>query len=65
MGYRKLIGFGDSSFVVSLPKDWINKHGLKKGDGLMLDVENDAIKIIADGGIRNSGDIIKSRIRNP
>src|SRR3989338_5158104 len=45
MGYRKLIGFGDSSFVVSLPKDWINKHGLKKGDGLMLDVENDAIKV--------------------
>ena len=40
MGYRKLIGFGDSSFVVSLPKDWVNKHGLKKGDGLIVDVDN-------------------------
>ena len=34
MEYRKLISFGKSSFVVSIPKPWINKQGLKKGDVL-------------------------------
>jgi len=32
MEYRKLISFGKSSFVVSLPKDWVIKNKLKKGD---------------------------------
>ncbi len=32
MEYRKLISFGKSSFVVSIPKDWVRKNKLKKGD---------------------------------
>jgi phosphate uptake regulator len=36
MEYRKLISFGKSSFVISLPKSWINKHKLVKGDLLYL-----------------------------
>jgi len=32
MGFRKVIGFGDSSYVVSLPKEWVVKNGIKKGD---------------------------------
>ncbi|MBD3310159.1 AbrB/MazE/SpoVT family DNA-binding domain-containing protein [Candidatus Woesearchaeota archaeon] len=35
--FRKLIKFGDSSFVVSLPKDWITKHNLVKGDTIYVD----------------------------
>lgn len=34
MEYRKLISFGKSSFVVSLPKTWVTKQKLKKGDVL-------------------------------
>ncbi|MBT3297425.1 phosphate uptake regulator PhoU [archaeon] len=34
MEYRKLISFGKSSFVVSIPKPWITKQKLKKGDVL-------------------------------
>jgi phosphate uptake regulator len=30
--FRRLIGFGKSSFVVSLPKNWIEKNKLVKGD---------------------------------
>ncbi|MBI2148492.1 phosphate uptake regulator PhoU [Candidatus Woesearchaeota archaeon] len=45
MAYRKLIGFGDSSFVVSLPKEWVEKNGLKKGDGLLVDEVNSELKI--------------------
>ncbi len=32
MEYRKLISFGKSSFIVSLPKSWIRQNKLKKGD---------------------------------
>jgi len=37
MEYRKLISFGKSSFVISLPKSWINQNKLKKGDLVYLD----------------------------
>ncbi|MFC1648851.1 AbrB/MazE/SpoVT family DNA-binding domain-containing protein [Nanoarchaeota archaeon] len=40
MEYRKIISFGNSSFVISLPKPWLEKHGLKKGDTLYLQVNN-------------------------
>ena len=32
MDVRKLISFGKGSFVVSVPKGWVNKNHLKKGD---------------------------------
>ncbi len=32
MEYRKLIKFGNSSFVISLPKGWMEKNNLNKGD---------------------------------
>lgn len=37
MEYRKLISFGKSSFVISLPKAWVNQNKLKKGDLVYLD----------------------------
>jgi len=42
MEFRKLIKFGDSSFVISLPKTWVEKNGLKKGDvvGVEIGVNN-------------------------
>ena len=36
MEYRKLIKFGNSSHVVSIPNDWIKKNNLKKGDVIYL-----------------------------
>ena len=41
MEYRKLIAFGQSSFVISLPKAWINQNKVKKGDLIYLE-ENGA-----------------------
>jgi|SRR3989344_4846804 len=29
---RKLISFGNSSYIISLPKAWVNRHDLGKGD---------------------------------
>ncbi len=33
---RKIIKFGNSSYVISLPKEWINNTGLNKGDTLYV-----------------------------
>lgn len=41
--YRKLIGFGKSSLVVSLPKDWVVKNKLKKGDVIALNISTDQL----------------------
>jgi len=35
--YRKLISFGKSSYVVSLPKYWVDKQKLRKGDLIYFD----------------------------
>lgn len=35
--FRKLMAFGNSSYVVSVPKDWVEKNRLKKGDVLVVD----------------------------
>ncbi|MBU0456553.1 MAG: phosphate uptake regulator PhoU [Nanoarchaeota archaeon] len=35
--YRKLISFGKSSYVISLPKAWVNQNQLKKGDLIYFD----------------------------
>ncbi|MDO8741164.1 MAG: PhoU domain-containing protein [Candidatus Woesearchaeota archaeon] len=40
MDFRKLIGFGKNSFVISLPKAWVQKNKLKKGDPIYIE-END------------------------
>jgi len=41
MESRKIIQFGKSSYIVSLPKEWIKKNGLLKGDTVYInDLEN-------------------------
>ena len=37
MEQRKLIKLGNSSFAIALPKDWIDKSGLKKGDNIFVE----------------------------
>ena len=37
MDQRKLIKLGNSSFAIALPKDWVDKAGLKKGDNVFLE----------------------------
>ena len=40
MEYRKIISFGKSSFVVSLPKGWITQNKLQKGDVVYFEEDN-------------------------
>ena len=41
--FRKIIGFGNGSYVVSVPKAWINKNKLKKGDSLAINEGSDEL----------------------
>jgi len=43
MEYRKIIEFGKSSYVVSLPKAWMNDKKLKKGDVIYVDQDGDRL----------------------
>ena len=45
MGFRKIISFGDSSYVISLPKDWIDKNMLKKGESVIVEEEGDWLRV--------------------
>lgn len=43
--YRKIISFGNSSYVVSLPKTWIEKYKLKKGDWVYFNEDENSLVI--------------------
>ena len=36
MNQRKLIKLGNSSYAIALPKDWVDKSGLGKGDNVFI-----------------------------
>ena len=44
MDIRKLISFGKGSFIVSMPKSWIEKNNLKKGD--LISVNDDGFELV-------------------
>ena len=41
---RKLISFGKGSFIISMPKGWISKNNLKKGD--LISVSDEGFELI-------------------
>ncbi len=45
MESRKLIQFGKSSLIVSMPRTWIDRNKLNKGDEVYLDVKSDELCI--------------------
>src|SRR3989344_5839866 len=45
METRKIISFGNSSYVISMPKAWIRENRLKKGDLLNIEEKKDELLI--------------------
>ena len=45
MEFRKLIGFGKGSFIVSIPKKWVFENNLKKGDTVSIDENSNELVI--------------------
>lgn len=46
---RKLQLIGGSSYMVSLPKDWVKRNNLRQGDEIVLDIENSVIMLYPRG----------------
>src|SRR3989344_3397493 len=46
--FRKLISFGKGSYIVSMPKGWIAKNNLKKGD--MISINDDGFELVLSAG---------------
>src|SRR3989344_1535790 len=59
---RKLIKFGNSSFVVSLPSNWIRNHELKKGDSIYLNENEKKELILAASNARKLKETKKATI---
>ena len=51
MEFRKLISFGNSSFVVSLPKAWVEKNKLSKGDMIYIEEKNDELALFPSNNL--------------
>jgi phosphate uptake regulator len=46
---RKLVKAGPSSHTVALPKDWLTRNGLKKGDTLFIHERSDRELVVSTG----------------
>src|SRR5210317_127486 len=46
MDFRRIIAFGKSSHVVSLPKHWLNENNLNKGDLVYLEQDFDKLIVM-------------------
>lgn len=53
---RKLIKLGNSSFAIALPKDWIERSGLKKGDDIFVIPSSNGELIISSTFKKSNGD---------
>jgi phosphate uptake regulator len=47
MDSRKIIAFGNSSYVISLPKSWIKENRLNKGDNIFIEEKDGQLAISA------------------
>jgi len=47
MEQRKLIKLGNSSFAIALPKVWVDKSGLKKGDNIFIEQNNNGRLVVS------------------
>jgi phosphate uptake regulator len=53
MENRKLIKLGNSSFAVALPKEWVDKSGLKKGDDVFIERNGNGELTIASNRVNS------------
>ena len=51
---RKIMSLGKSSMVISLPKDWVQINGLKKGDSVSFNIQRDRSLVIYPGALKKS-----------
>ncbi len=48
MEQRKLVAFGTSSYIISLPKQWVEKNRLAKGDTISIEERNNELTLLVN-----------------
>lgn len=48
MEHRKLVGFGKASYVITIPKKWINRNKLDKGDTVRLETNENSLVLTTE-----------------
>ena len=46
LGYRRIQGTGRGSYIISLPKNWVQDSGLKKGSEVDFKIQDDSSLIL-------------------
>jgi phosphate uptake regulator len=55
LGYRRVQSTGRGSFIISLPKDWVQDIGLKRGSEIAFNVQPDKSLVLIPRKIREMG----------
>jgi phosphate uptake regulator len=64
LGYRKVQGTGRGSFIISLPKEWVQDIGLKRGSEIAFNVQSDSSLILVPRKLRErSGEADESKLK--
>lgn len=61
METRKLISFGSSSYVISLPKNWVSQNRLEKGDSLYIEEKSNEL-IVTSGDSEKQKEVKEKQI---
>ncbi len=55
LGYRRVQSTGRGSYIISLPKDWVQDIGLKKGSEIAFNVQMDSSLLLIPRKLRETG----------
>jgi phosphate uptake regulator len=55
LGYRRVQSTGRGSFIISLPKDWVQDIGLKRGNEISFNVQPDSSLVLVPRKLRETG----------
>jgi phosphate uptake regulator len=56
LGYRRVQSTGRGSYIISLPKDWVQDIGLKRGSEIAFNVQPDSSLLLVPRKIKETGE---------
>jgi phosphate uptake regulator len=54
LGYRRVQSTGRGSYIISLPKDWVQEIGLKRGSEISFNVQSDSTLVLVPRKLREN-----------
>jgi len=63
LGFRRVQCTGRGSYIISLPKEWVQNIGLKKGSEIAFNVQSDSSLTLVPRKLREKGEEDKERLK--